>query len=232
MLSLRAFGELFGVGWPNMPDWGLILPISTVARVRSVALSGLGATLLFSAIEGIEREYNWTNNGSRLTPAEWDEISSAIEGLKGDLMTNQMIGVVISYVGSTPSDNWLPCDGGFFSSGDYPELYAVIDDVFKVAGGFNTPDYRRRVSVGSDTTLTLGMTGGEESHTLTIDEIPSHTHTYTQPIISDLDFEDIGVPQPAAGINPIPANTGPAGGNTAHNNMQPYLIVNKWIIAR
>lgn len=215
-----------------MPDWGLVSPIASVARDRGVTLTGVGVTLLFSAIEGIEDYYNWTNNGHSLTVSEWDEISQAIEAVKVALMSNPMIGVVVEYTGNDPDDNWLPCDGSFHLSEDYPELYAVINPAFKTPAGFYTPDYRRKVSVGSGNGFSVGDTGGEESHTLTLAEMPTHTHSYTAPALIDLDLEDVGVPQPAAGINPFPQETGPAGSGSAHNNMQPFLVVEKWVIAR
>ncbi|HEY9651956.1 MAG TPA: tail fiber protein, partial [Coleofasciculaceae cyanobacterium] len=194
-----------------MPDWGLVSPIASVAKDRGVTLTGVGVTLLFSAIEGIEDYYNWTSNGNSLTGSEWDEISRAIEATKVALMSSTMIGAIIEYCGNEPDTNWLPCDGAFYLSGDYPELYAVISSAFKTPTGFYTPDFRRKVGVGSGSGFNVGDTGGEENHTLTLAEIPTHTHSYTAPALIDLDLEDIGVPQPAAGINPLPQETGQAG---------------------
>lgn len=87
-----------------------------------------------------------------------------------------------------------------------------------------------RVPVGQDIGQTefdsLEETGGAKTHTLTTDEMPSHTHTYTQP--------DGPVAAGLAGIvnrvTDVTASvaTGSAGNNQAHNNLQPYIVVKMW----
>lgn len=79
------------------------------------------------------------------------------------------------------------------------------------------------LSAGS--TYTAGDTGGEATHTLTVDEIPSHTHTYFEIDIN------AGQGRQANWGNDIygrTTNTGSTGGGQAHNNMPPYLVVYMW----
>lgn len=84
----------------------------------------------------------------------------------------------------------------------------------------------------SNTAHPAGSTGGEETHKLTVNEMPSHTHTTNRDMNTwdgskvgyDFNYgQGTGAPI-AAGSN-ILNNT---GGNQAHNNMPPYLSVDMW----
>jgi len=69
-------------------------------------------------------------------------------------------GVIVMWSGSiaTIPSGWALCDG---------------------ANG--TPDLRDRFVVGAGSSYSVGATGGENIHTLTVAEMPSHNHTYTDP---------------------------------------------------
>jgi microcystin-dependent protein len=131
------------------------------------------------------------------------------------------VGTIAMFGGSVAPTGWLPCDG--ISTTGYPLLQAVV--------GATTPDLRGRVPVGSGsgaglTERTLGTTGGSETHTLTVGQIPSHAHFYNQTTVTqrvvfnpDLDLIDDVVN--AFGS----ATTGSEGGGQPHNNMQPFRVV-------
>jgi hypothetical protein len=91
-----------------------------------------------------------------------------------------------------------------------------------------------RVLVGQDTGdsdfNTLQETGGAKTHTLTTSEIPSHNHAITGYISrSGFSFEhhqyNSRLPGETYDTNP---NVGNTGGGSAHNNVQPYIVVKMW----
>ena len=85
-----------------------------------------------------------------------------------------------------------------------------------------------RVPVGVDTTQTefntVGKTGGEKTHKLTINEMPEHQHklsltNYGSEVASGVNWGNNGVKKYAYSKDMIE----PVGGDTAHNNLQPYI---------
>jgi microcystin-dependent protein len=143
-------------------------------------------------------------------------------------------GTVQSFAGLNPPSGWLLCDGTAVSRTTYAVLFAAIGVIYGVGDGattFNLPDMRGKVSVAAGqgvglTNRVLAAVGGEENHTLTVNEIPAHTHTYDKSNA----VQNINAPD-AAGITAAnetttSVNSGSAGGGAAHNVMQPFLVLN------
>lgn len=158
-----------------------------------------------------------------------------------------LTGMVMPYAGSTLPSGWLWCDGSSVSRTTYADLFTAIGTTYGSVDGasFNLPDLRGRVIAGVDnmnnsvgtgggdaarltaTTVdgdTLGNSGGTETHTLSIAEMPAHTHS-----VPTTD----GTANRQAGASNTPVNTdgtsGSTGGGGAHNNVQPTLVLNYMI---
>lgn len=148
------------------------------------------------------------------------------------------IGSQIPFAGEKVPNNWLLCDGSELSRTEYADLFAVIGTSYGVGDGsttFNLPDKRGKVSVGLDSNDTdfdtLGKTGGEATHTLTIDEMPSHNHTEQGYFSVTGGVANGSHVRSRTVINADPKDSvmGATGGSKAHNNLQPYQVDN-WII--
>ena len=154
-------------------------------------------------------------------------------------------GSVIPFAGLTaagPPAGWLFCDGGPQFIEDEPALAAALGNTYgSTATTFNVPDLRGRVVAGRDnmgvfnaagrlTTAGSGINGTNlgaangftETHTLTEAEMPSHTHDQSlRANASITGGSNNGVDR---GITTI--QTGSKGGDQAHNNVQPTMILN------
>ena len=144
---------------------------------------------------------------------------------------------------------WLKCDGRSVSRVDYPHLFEVIGTSFgsNDADTFKLPDSRGRVlgAIGAGSGLsvrTLGQTIGSETHILSVNEMPSHTHSITDPghthnyvnnvnnqgvdnafnTESAADNADLGATT-SSSTTGITVNA--TGGGQAHNNMQPTTFI-------
>lgn len=82
-------------------------------------------------------------------------------------------------------------------------------------GANGTPNLTDRFVLGAGNSYAVGISSGEVTHTLTVEEMPSHSHT--------LEYRADGAGGGGAGPNKTGTiNTGETGGGLPHNNMPPY----------
>jgi microcystin-dependent protein len=157
-------------------------------------------------------------------------------------------GTIATFAGQTLPTAWLWCDNQLYGRSVYPQLYAVIRDMYGPNDGatnFRTPDLRGRVVIGAMgagpglTNRAFTEKSGEEYHQLNQNEMPQHSHPVGQnPHKHDYVFPitDLNA-QPGSGMysargtyptNPAYADIsiGNAGASWGHNNVQPYLALN------
>lgn len=162
----------------------------------------------------------------------FDSLASAVRRIED----GPPVGTLMPFVGATAPDRWVLCFGQTITNAsvDYPDLWAVLDAAFKSGTSLIVPDLRGRIPVGLDNmggsdagrlsvSNTMGGSGGTQTHTLTVGEMPSHDHATGESIFG-LGFVAFG-----AGGQGVATVSGSRGGGGAHNNMQPYLLLN-WIL--
>lgn len=133
---------------------------------------------------------------------------------------------------------WATCDGQTLPINQNQSLYSLLGTTYGGDGRttFMLPDLRARVPMHFDGSHPMGQSAGEASHTLTPQEIPSHTHG---PLHAS--GNDGGAPVAAGGVlatannvyaapgNPVLLNAGvisSAGDGQPHENRQPFLTIN------
>ena len=155
-------------------------------------------------------------------------------------------GVIAMYASDSVPAGWLLCMGDEVSRTTYSALFQVIGTQYGAGNGnttFNLPNMSMRFPLGRSNqagTNKVGATGGEVAHTLTVSEMPVHSHS-----LSDSGAAHsfawgaagtVGTDTTAHGGasdgNKLYTWQGPwnktqsAGSGMAHNNMPPYMVVN------
>lgn len=89
-------------------------------------------------------------------------------------------GLIYMFGGTVAPSGFLMCDGSAVSRSTYSDLFDTIGTTYGPGDGtstFNIPNLTGRIPIGISGNVVLGDTGGEEMHTVTIAELPSHRHT-------------------------------------------------------
>jgi len=188
--------------------------------------------IVSGALAELSKEHNFEDFGA-LSPAE---TAAYFQQMYDDYAESRgcMIGTIFAHALATAPVGSLPCDGVTFLRVDYPDLYVALDPVYVVdADNARTPDLRSRSVIGTGqgaglSNRALDQAVGTETHQLTTDEMPSHTHQYTASTV--FPGAAPGTPQLIV-ISQQNVPTTNTGGGQAHNNMQPFYVLNYGVIA-
>ncbi len=155
------------------------------------------------------------------------QITGRYQDKTGDVMP---VGAIIAYGGSTPPPGWLICNGE-----PVPTSFTELIQVLAGSGATKakTPDLRSRFVVGAGqgaglSPYDLNAEGGEETHKLTIPEMPLHAHAISYPLdwsgTGDSSVDKIFTPNKDIVSNPQKWTNG-RGGDQPHNNLPPYYAL-------
>ncbi|MGG7664774.1 phage tail protein [Dyadobacter sp. BHUBP1] len=153
-------------------------------------------------------------------------------------MAQPYVGEVRMFAGNFAPVGWMFCEGQLLPISEYETLFNLIGTTYGGDGQstFALPDLRGRLPIHQGNGFILAETGGAEEITLTVQQIPAHSHAF----IASTNLADL--PSPANGILAVSTTTNvffndpPAvamaassvsgnGGSQPHTNFQPYLCV-------
>lgn len=143
-----------------------------------------------------------------------------------------------------PPKGWAFCNGQLLPINQNQALFSLLGTTYGGNGqtNFALPNLRGRASIHEGSGFTLGQAGGQSAHTVTISEMPTHTHFQNSNMCIGGNNINATLGDPT---NNYWANNGKAqyatntldqvmhpsavtnvGGSQPHNNMQPYLVLN------
>ncbi|MEM7221465.1 MAG: tail fiber protein [Pseudomonadota bacterium] len=161
-------------------------------------------------------------------------------------MSEPFLGEIRMFGFNFPPRGWAECNGQLLQISQNQALFAILGTTYGGNGrtDYALPDMRGRAPRHAGTgaglpTSSLGQRSGSETHTLSANEIPAHSHavkvssdnatsidaTGNLPAKVVPGFNVYGAPNNLVNMDAgsIPAS---GGGGQAHNNMQPYLVIN------
>jgi microcystin-dependent protein len=133
---------------------------------------------------------------------------------------------------------WAMCNGALMPINQNQALFSLLGTTYGGNGQttFALPDLRGRVPMHwGNASMTLGQRGGESSHTVTVNELPTHSHVASgthsaattnipqDELLANVNLNAYASPSPAQPITP--GTIASVGGSQPHENMSPYLTL-------
>ena len=154
-------------------------------------------------------------------------------------MSDPFLAQIKSFGFNFPPRNWAQCDGQILPINQNQSLYSLMGTTYGGDGrtNFALPDLRGRVPVHPGSGIALGQSSGAETATLTIGNLPGHSHALNASAeradqagpggnaLADPTRGDI-YQTGAAGTALNGASIGTAGGGQSFNIRNPYLGIN------
>jgi len=136
-----------------------------------------------------------------------------------------------------PPKGWAFCNGQLLPINQNQALFSLLGTTYGGDGrvNFGLPNLQSRAPIHMGSGHTLGEVGGEQGHTLSISEIPTHTHTVNasstvgnsalanNTVLANA-LNLYGPPNSLVALNASSVTN--VGGSQAHLNMQPFLVLN------
>jgi microcystin-dependent protein len=139
-----------------------------------------------------------------------------------------------------PHDGWALCNGQLLPINQNQPLFALLGTMYGGNGQttFALPDLRGKVPIHVGAGFTQGQVGGQESHTITQQEMPTHVHmlqatkaegaavipTNAHVLATSNGYEQYRAPTSLTTM--VPGTVTNVGGSQAHQNMQPFTVIN------
>jgi microcystin-dependent protein len=152
-------------------------------------------------------------------------------------MAQPYVGEIRMFAGNFAPAGWMFCEGQLLPISENETLFQLIGTTYGGDGEstFALPDLRGRIPIHQGNGFILAETGGAEEITLTVNQIPAHSHPLLAVNGPPTEFGPSNglLANPVAniytqGTNPVnmsPQVIGPVGGSQPHTNFQPYLCV-------
>jgi microcystin-dependent protein len=154
-------------------------------------------------------------------------------------MAQPYVGEIRMFAGNFAPAGWMLCEGQLLPISENETLFQLIGTTYGGDGQstFALPDMRGRLPIHQGNGFVLAETGGAEEITLTVNQIPAHSH----PLLASTGPGNSNAPSgsvtgesaavkiyiseaPTANMNSQAVS--PAGGSQPHTNFQPYLCIN------